>query len=76
MEIVTKLTDLATNTVQTQDNRENSYPPPPVVKEIKSCLIKAHIEARTANLVEQMHKLSLSKDCLLASNIKEWSWNK
>jgi hypothetical protein len=47
VEIVTKLTDLATFTVQTKDNKENSYPPPspPVVKEIISCLIKAHMEA-------------------------------
>jgi hypothetical protein len=49
VEIATKLTDLATFTVQTKDNREKSYPPPPppppVVKEIISCLIKAHTEA-------------------------------
>jgi hypothetical protein len=49
VKIVTKLTDLATFTLQTKDNRENSYPPPPVVKEIKSRLIKAHMEACIAN---------------------------
>jgi len=76
VQIVTKLTDLATFSVQTKDNRENSYPLLPVVKQIKSCLIKAYMEACIANLEEQLHKLRLSEECLLASNIKEWSWNK